>query len=92
MQNIILQGTYNVNEKNVYLKFDNMKNELEQLVEIIEGNKIVNLDNFSNFHVYDLKTEGQTKYHLKYKYSTNKLMPYHVETGKLVRKAYLNKQ
>ena len=92
LQNIKLQGSYEVNEKNVYLRFDKMKNELEQIAEIVEGDTIINLNNFNNFHIYDLKTEGQTKYHLKYKYSTNKLRPYHIETGELVRKAYLKNQ
>ncbi|EHO11700.1 hypothetical protein [Myroides odoratimimus] len=78
-----LIGTYKIVDKNVYLKFNKEKGQIESendsltTVEILTG----------NYHNYDLKNESNIDYHLKYKIRGNKLFSYRIDNGKLVTKS-----
>ncbi len=83
LQHTELTGTYKIVDKNVYLKFNKEKGQLESesdgitIVEILVG----------NYHNYDLKKESDIDYHLKYKIKGNELFSYRIDNGKLVTKS-----
>ena len=83
LQRTELTGTYKIVDKNVYLKFNTEKGQIESennsltVVEILTG----------NYHNFDLKNESNIDYHLKYKIIGKKLFSYRIDNGKLVTKS-----
>ena len=83
-----LVGIYKVTNKKLYLRFDKLKGETDpNAIKIIGKDTIVDFEKIMNSHSYELKNENGIEYHLKYKISKNKLLVYHIQTNKIVRKA-----
>ena len=88
LQHTELVGNYKVENKNLYLRFDKLKGETDSnAIRIVGNDTIVDFEKIMNSHSYELKKENGIEYHLKYKISKNKLLIYHTQTNKIVRKA-----
>lgn len=89
LMNEELTGKFKISRNIVYIMFDEPKYDkpLDTLTfnESQETPNYANL--FQNNHLYDLKHENGIPYHLKYKIKHNKLLVYHMQTGKIVRRA-----
>jgi hypothetical protein len=83
-----LEGKYTIENNNLFLKFNRLKNEIVEDAIKINGNDTVVdfVKLFHSQHSFDLKKENEIEYHLKYKILNNKLFSYHFETGKLIIK------
>lgn len=85
LMNEELTGKFKISRNIAYIKFDEPKLDTITLNESQETPNYANL--FQNNHLYDLKHENGIPYHLKYKIKHNKLLVYHMQTGKIVRRA-----
>lgn len=85
LMNEELTGKFKISRNIAYIKFDEPKLDTLTLNESQETPNYANL--FQNNHLYDLKHENGIPYHLKYKIKHNKLLVYHMQTGKIVRRA-----
>jgi hypothetical protein len=84
-----LDGTYKTKKRNLYLRFNKLKEEYKPLVFGTTENPdtILNFEDWQNSHSYDLKKENDIEYHLKYQIDSEKLKVYNIETDKVVRRA-----
>lgn len=82
MQHTELDGNYKIRNNRLYLRFDKLKDT----TAIADNDTIVDLSNWQNTHLYDLKTECGIEYHLKYQINGRKLHPYHITNGRIVRR------
>ena len=81
-----LNGKYKIVDKTLYLKFDDEKPDSVKMVWETELDSIIDYFQVVTT-LYELKKENRIDYHLKYKIKSNhKLFPYHVQTGKIVKK------
>ncbi|MDM1551361.1 hypothetical protein [Empedobacter falsenii] len=76
-----LTGTYKLKDNSVFLKFNKDKGESESESDSLTFEEILS----GNYNTHDLKNENNIEYHLKYKIKGNKLFPYRIDNGKLVR-------
>ncbi|MCG2612000.1 hypothetical protein LZZ90_10825 [Flavobacterium sp. SM15] len=83
-----LEGKYTIKSNKLYLRFNKLKGETdEDAIKIVGKDTIVDFEKVMNSHSYELKKENELEYHLKYKISKGKLLAYHIQTNKLVKKA-----
>lgn len=83
LQHTELTGVYEVKGNDLYLRFNKNKGEVES-----ENDSLAITDILSgNYHNYDLKTDNNINYHLKYKIKGNKLFSYRINNTGLVKKA-----
>ncbi|PIF34728.1 hypothetical protein CLU81_5389 [Flavobacterium sp. 9] len=89
LMNEELTGKFKISRNIAYIKFDKLKYDtaadtlsFDELMEMP-----IDTNQFQNMHLYDLKNENGIPYHLKYKIKHNKLLVYHMQTGKIVRRA-----
>ena len=88
LQHTELDGTYKIEKNKLYLLFSKLKGETEtDAIRIVGNDTFVDFEKLGNSHSYEIKKEREIKYHLKYKISKNKLQFYHIETGKLLKRA-----
>lgn len=78
-----MTGTYIINDKNIYLKFNKEKGKIDSKSDSLTITEILT----GNYNDYDLKNESNTDYHLKFKIKGNKLLTYRIDNGKLVTKS-----
>lgn len=83
LQHTELSGIYKLISHNLYLKFSKNKGEIESVNDSLTISDILS----GNYHNYDLKSENEINYHLKYKIQGNKLFAYGTKDGQLKKKS-----